>query len=112
MPPRRLGGATWLLVALGLPWATRPHDGVQLTSGEEAHDLDDLTVSSQLEMEHYQRKKTTEAVDKLKYELGEHPDLTMQTQREGTLREHVVDKSISKDKYWARSGEKEHALHA
>ena len=43
MPSRRLGGAAWILVALGLPWATRPHDGVQLTGGEEAHDLDHLS---------------------------------------------------------------------
>jgi hypothetical protein len=98
MPSRgRLCGVVWVLAVALFPRATHPFDGVE-------HDLDDLTVSSQMELGDYQTKKQISATDKLKYELGEHPDLTGQTQREGTLRENVISKPISKNLYWARSG--------
>ena len=86
----------WFILCALLP-ATEPFEG-------EEHNTDDLTVSSQMEMGYYQAKKKSEATQALKDELKEHPDLTLQTQREGTVYEHVVKKPILKDKYWARTG--------
>jgi hypothetical protein len=86
-----------LLLLTVLPRAARPYDG-------EPYSVSEITASSQQRLTGYQQKKKVEAVDVLKDELREHPDLTGQTQREGTLREHVILKPISKDKYWARTG--------
>ena len=55
----------------------------------------------------YQRKKKVEAVKGLKAQLGEHPDLTTQTRRDGTTYEYTVDKPLSKNEYWSRTREAE-----
>mmetsp|Transcript_11044 Transcript_11044/g.25893 ORF Transcript_11044/g.25893 Transcript_11044/m.25893 type:complete len:418 (-) Transcript_11044:121-1374(-) len=69
----------------------------------EDHDNDDLSVASQMNLDEYQRKKKLEAIQALKGQLEEHPDLTGQTQREGTLREHTIAKSMSKNQYWTKT---------
>jgi len=51
----------------------------------------------------YQRKKKVEAVKGLKAQLGEHPDLTTQTRKDGTTYEYTVEKPLSKNEYWSRT---------
>jgi len=86
-----------LAYSLFSPYAVNSYDG-------EPYSVDEITASSQLRLQDYQQKKKVEAVDGLKDELNEHPDLTGQTQRDGTLREYTISKPISKDQYWARTG--------
>mmetsp|Transcript_22181 Transcript_22181/g.28944 ORF Transcript_22181/g.28944 Transcript_22181/m.28944 type:complete len:410 (-) Transcript_22181:295-1524(-) len=64
---------------------------------------DDMTPSSQIERDDYDHKKKLEAIQGLKDELDQLPDITGQTQREGTLREHIIDKPISKNQYWSKN---------
>lgn len=69
----------------------------------EDHDIDDVSAASQLERDEYDRKKKMESIAGLKAELGEHPDLTGRTQRDGTKREHTIRSAISKDRYWSNT---------
>ena len=65
----------WLYALALLPLAS-PYHG-------DPHTTDDITGSSQLNQGDYRDKRHNEAVDNLKAELNEHPDLTGQTQRDG-----------------------------
>lgn len=65
--------------------------------------LDEMTASSQLNRDDYQRKQKIEAVKGLKEQLEEHPDLTKQTRKDGTTYEYTVDKAMSKNEYWSRT---------
>lgn len=89
--------AVWLMIAL-------PHTSTRTNAfhGED-HNVDDYSASSQMERDEYDRKKKMESIAGLKAELGEHPDITGQTQRDGTTREHFIRRTISKDKYWSRT---------
>lgn len=69
------------------------------------HSNDDFTPSSQMELEDYQKKQKLEGVIELKQELNKFPDITGQTQREGTLRENYIRPEISKSEYWSKTCE-------
>jgi len=93
----------WILAHyILLPLVVYSYDG-------EPYSVDEITASSQQRLQDYQQKKKIEATDGLNGELNEHPDLTGQTQRKGTLREYTISKPISKDQYWARTGTTFHA---
>jgi hypothetical protein len=78
------------------------HD--EASHGEE-HSNDDLTPSTQIEREDYQHKEKLAGVAGLKDKLQHFPDITGQTQREGTLKEHIINPPISKNEYWSRTCE-------
>jgi hypothetical protein len=67
---------------------------------------DDMTKSSQIERDEYDHKKKLEAIQGLKDELNQLPDITGQTQREGTLREHIEEQPLSKNQYWSKNCKK------
>lgn len=58
-----------------------------------------------MELEDYQKKQKLEGVTELKQELNQFPDITGQTQREGTLRENYIRPEISKSEYWSKTCE-------